>query len=335
MSVAERQAADSSTLAHGHGPGGLHQHGSRATSRRSLAIALFLTLTYLVAELVGGLMAHSLSLIADAAHMVTDAAAMGLALLAMWVSGRPASVKHTFGFYRTEILAALLNALGLWLITGWIFFEAYRRFTNPPEVQGFLMLGVGAGGLLFNLVVAWVLHRSTRGSLNVEGAFLHVLGDLLGSIAVVGASALIIAFGWYVADPVFSVIIGLLILISSGRLLWKVSHVLIEGTPSHLDLHQLCQRLEQEEGVTGVHDIHAWSITTGYDALSAHVTTNRCTGETADQMLQRLKGIASREFGISHITIQLEGSPEGCLEDHHIEHPGNPIRQPGNRKSGN
>jgi cobalt-zinc-cadmium efflux system protein len=335
MSAAEYQSADSSALSHGHGPGGLHQHGSPASSRRSLAIALSLTVSYLVAELIGGLMAHSLSLVADAAHMVTDAAAMGLALLAMWAARRPASINRTFGFYRTEILAALLNALGLWLITAWIFFEAYQRFMNPPEVQGILMLGVGAGGLLINFVLAWVLHPSTRGSLNVEGAFLHVLGDLLGSIAVVGASALIIAFGWYIADPVFSVIIGVLILISSGRLLWKVSHVLMEGTPSHLDLHQLCQRLEQEEGVTGVHDIHAWSITTGYDALSAHVTTNRSTGETTDQMLQRLRSIASREFGISHVTIQLEESPEGCLEDHHIEHPGELARQQVNRKSGN
>lgn len=334
MSAAERQTADNPALAHGHGPGSLHQHDSRASSRKSLVVALSLTIGYLGAELVGGLMAHSLSLVADAAHMVTDAAAIGLALLAMWAAVRPPSIKRTFGFYRTEVLAALLNALGLWLITAWIFFEAYQRFMNPPDVQGILMLGVGVGGLVVNFTVAWVLHRSARGSLNAEGAFLHVLGDLLGSIAVVGASALIIAFGWYIADPVFSVIIGLLILISSGRLLWKVSHVLMEGTPSHLDLHQLCQRLEQEEGVTGVHDIHAWSITTGYDALSAHVTTNHSTGETADQMLHRLRGIASREFGISHITIQLEDSPEGCVEDHHIEHPGKPARQQVSQKSG-
>jgi cobalt-zinc-cadmium efflux system protein len=335
MPAAERQPADGYTLAHSHGSGGLHQHGSRATSRKSLAIGLSLTAGYLVAELIGGLMAHSLALVADAAHMVTDVAAIGLALLAMWAAQRPASIKRTFGFYRTEILAALLNALGLWVITAWVFFEAYRRFTNPPEVQGILVLTVGAGGLLVNCLVAWVLHRSTRESLNVEGVFLHVLGDLLGSFAVLGAGVLVLVFGWHMADTVISVIIGLLILVSSGRLLWKVSHVLMEGTPSHLDLHQLCQRLEQEDGITGVHDIHAWSITTGYDALSAHVTTNRSTGETADQMLQRLRGIASREFGISHITIQLEDSPEGCVEDHHIEHPAIPARPPGNQNSGN
>jgi cobalt-zinc-cadmium efflux system protein len=276
---------------------------------------------YMLAEVVGGLASQSLALLADAGHMVTDAVAIGLALLAIWIASRPPSITRTFGMYRTEVLAALLNALSLWAITAWIFFEAYRRFMAPPEVQGILMLGVGAGGLIVNLAVAWALHGSIKESLNVEGAFLHVLGDLLGSIAVVAASVLIAIFGWFIVDPIFSVIIGVLILISSVRLLWKVSHVLMEGTPTHLDLHQLCQRLEQEAGITGVHDIHAWSITTGYDALSAHVTTDRSTRETSDQILQRLRDIASREFGISHVTIQLEDSSEGCWEDHHIEHP--------------
>ena len=298
-----------------------HQHGHRAASRRSLTTALVLTMVYMVAEIIGGLAAGSLALIADAVHMFADAAAIGLALLAMWISGRPVSITRTFGFQRTEILAALLNALGIWLITAWIFFEAYRRFMDPPEVQGTLMLIVGAGGLVINIIVAWALHRSARESLNVEGAFLHVMGDLLGSIGVIVAGVLIAVFGWFVVDAIFSIVIGVLILISSMRLIWKVSHVLMEGTPSHIDLHQLCQRMEQEAGITGVHDIHAWSITTGYDAFSAHVTTDRSTGETSDQMLSRLRGIASQEFGISHVTIQLEDTPDGCAEDHHIEHP--------------
>lgn len=302
--------------------GGWHRHDRRAASRRSLTIALSLTLTYMTVEVVGGITAQSLALLADAGHMVTDAVAIGLALGAMWIAGHPPSVTRTFGLYRTEILAALLNALSLWLIAGWIFFEAYRRMTQPPEVQGMIVLAVGVGGLLVNLAVAWTLHGPSRESLNVEGAFLHVLGDLLGSVAVVLAGILIMAFGWYIVDPIFSVVIGVLILINSGRLLWKVAHVLMEGVPAHLDLHRLCHRLEQEAGITGVHDIHAWSITTGYDAFSAHVTTDRSTGETSDQMLQRLRDIAAREFGIAHVTIQLEDSPEGCAEDHHIEHPG-------------
>ena len=315
--------ADHSTpkMTEGRSSGRPHQHTHRAASRRSLTIALLLTMSYMVAEIIGGLASGSLALIADAVHMFADAAAIGLALLAMWISGRPVSITRTFGFQRTEVLAALLNALSLWLITAWIFFEAFRRFMDPPEVEGTLMLIVGAGGLVINIIVAWALHRSARESLNVEGAFLHVLGDLVGSIGVIVASVLIAMFGWFVVDPIFSVVIGVLILAGSMRLIWKVSHVLMEGTPSHIDLHQLCQRMEREAGVTGVHDIHAWSITTGYDAFSAHVTTDRSTGETSDQMLSRLRVIAAQEFGISHVTIQLEDSPDGCAEDHHIEHP--------------
>ncbi len=298
-----------------------HHHDHRNSSRRRLGVALALTVGYMAAEIAGGLWADSLALIADAAHMLGDVAAIGLALFAIWVAGRPASIKRTFGFQRTEVLAALINVLGLWIFVGFLFYRAYLRLMAPPEVQGLLLLGVGSGGLLINIMVAWVLHRSAAESLNVEGAFIHVLGDLLGSIGVVAAGVLILAFGWHILDPIFSIIIGLLILASSARLLWKVSHVLMEGTPSHLDLHRLCQRLEAVEGVTGVHDIHAWSITTGYDAFSAHVTTDPKALKSATAVLQRLRDIASREFGISHVTIQLEDAPLWCTEDHHIEHP--------------
>ena len=298
-----------------------HSH-TREASRRNLAIALGLTAGYMVVDLVGGIMANSLSLLADAGHMVTDAGAIGLALLAMWVAGRPASIERTFGLHRTEVLAALANALGLWLIAWLIFFEAYHRFLDPPSVNGSLMMVVGGIGLLVNLAAAVVLHRSAKESLNVEGAFLHVISDVLGSIAVIGAGLLILTTGWVLGDPIFGGIIGLLIVISSARLLWKVLHVLMEGTPTHLDLHGLCQRLEQLDGITGVHDIHAWSITTGYDALSAHVTADMAILSSPGQVLERLRNIASQEFGISHVTIQLEDSEDGCVEDHHIAHPG-------------
>ena len=298
-----------------------HSH-TREASRRNLAIALGLTAGYMVVELVGGIMANSLSLLADAGHMVTDAGAIGLALLAMWVAGKPASIERTFGLHRTEVLAALANALGLWLIAGLVFFEAYHRFLDPPSVNGSLMLVVGGIGLLVNLAAAVVLHRSAKESLNVEGAFLHVISDVLGSIAVIGAGLLILTTGRVLGDPIFGGIIGLLIVISSARLLWKVLHVLMEGTPTHLDLHGLCQRLEQLDGITGVHDIHAWSITTGYDALSAHVTADMAILSSPGQVLERLRNIASQEFGISHVTIQLEDSEDGCVEDHHIAHPG-------------
>ena len=298
-----------------------HAHDHRSASRRSLSIALALIMVYMVVEVVGGLISGSLALLADAGHMLTDGAAIGLALLAIWVSGRPASIEQTFGFHRTEILAAMLNALSLWLISALIFFEASRRFNDDLQVDGGLMLGVGAVGLLVNLAAAWALHRSLGESLNVEGAFLHVVADLLGSVAVVAGGILVLAFEWNIADPIFGIVIGVLILASSLRLLWKVVHVLMEGTPSHLDLHHLCQRLEELEGVTGVHDIHAWTITTGYDALSAHVTADPTVMQDPNPVLQALRDIASSEFGIGHVTIQLEDSKDGCVEDHHIEHP--------------
>lgn len=308
---------------------GSHGHAHREASRRSLSVALVLTFSYLIAELIGGLVANSLALLADAGHLLTDTAAIGLSLLAMWIAGRPASIQRTFGFQRTEILAALLNALSLWLIAAWVFFEASQRFGDTPDVQGAVTLGVGAGGLIVNLTVAWVLHRSAGESLNVEGAFVHVLGDLMGSAAVVMSGILIITLGLNVADPIFGIIIGVLILATSARLLWKVVHVLMEGTPAHLDLHRLCQRMEQLEGVTGVHDIHAWSITTGYEALSAHVTAEASALGNPGPVLRQLRHIASSEFGIAHVTIQLEDSLTGCLENHHIEHPDAPAENGG------
>ena len=335
MSTTEHQPV---RAGHGttHGPGEVPapQRDLRAASRRSLWIALALISSYIVVEVVGGLMANSLALLADAGHMATDAAAISLALLAIWVTTRPASNRRTFGFHRTEILAALLNAFSLWIIAAWVFFEAYGRFGEPPDVRGGLMLGVGLTGFLINLAAAWVLKRSAGESLNVQGAFLHVMGDLLGSIGVVVGGLLIIAFGWSIADPIFGVIIGSLILLSSGRLLWQVLHVLMEGTPSRLDLQRLCRRLEQVEGVTGVHDIHAWSITTGYEVLSAHVTANLAAIDNPGYILQHLRDIASGEFGINHVTIQLEDSPQACEEDHHIAHTTGQTRQTDARQGG-
>ena len=321
MVETQRLVADSGH-AHQHGDRELYGHATRSARRRTLVVALALTLAYMIAEVIGGLASGSLALLADAGHMVTDGAALTLALLAIWVAGRPASIKRTFGFQRVEVLAALLNALGLWLIVTWILIEAYRRFMDPPEIQAPVVLAVGAGGLVINLLIALVLRRHADENLNIQGALFHVMGDLLGSVAVVAGGVLILAFGWFLVDPIFSVVIALLILASSGRLLWRVSHVLMEGTPAHLDLHRLCRRLEQVDGVTGVHDIHAWSITTGYEAFSAHVThVTSGSNRNPEQILQQLREIAAQEFGIAHVTIQLEESPDQCSEDHHIEHP--------------
>ena len=319
--MAQRSAGNRVDMNHRPHDAGESMSATRSAGRRRLAVALALTASFMVVEVVAGLLANSLALLADAVHMITDAAAIGMALVAIWLAGRPASIERTFGFYRTEILAALLNALALWLITALIFIEAFRRLNSEAEAQGGVMVAAGVVGLAVNAVAAWVLHKSAGKSINVEGAFLHVIGDLLGSLAVVVAGVLTMLFGWKLVDPLFGIVIGLLILFTSGRLLWKVLHVLMEGTPHNLDLIRLCQRLEQLEGVTGVHDIHAWSITTGYDALSAHVTADASAMMNPDRVLSRLRDVASQEFGIAHVTIQLEDSDEGCAEDHHIEHP--------------
>ncbi|MDA1228309.1 MAG: cation diffusion facilitator family transporter [Chloroflexi bacterium] len=297
-----------------------HSHDLRDAGRRSLWMAFALVVSFMLVEVGAGLWSNSLSLLADAAHMITDAAAIGLALFAMWIASRPESFNRTFGFHRAEVIAALLNALAMWLIAAGIFFEASGRFSQPPEIQGVPVLVVGALGLAINVVAAWLLKRTSGASVNVEGAFIHVLGDLLGSMGVIVAALLIISFGWWLADPIISIIIGILLLISSGRLLWKVLHVLMQGTPAHIDLDGLCQRLEGVAGVTGVHDIHAWTVTTGYDVFSAHVTANEASGRTREQTLLALRDIASREFGISHVTIQLEDGMAECEEVHHNPH---------------
>ena len=275
----------------------------------------------MVAEIVGGILSGSLALLADAGHMATDAAAIGLALLAMWIAERAASAERTFGFYRTEILAALLNAVALWLIVAWICFEAYHRFFQEgTHVDGWPVLWVGLGGLAVNIAAAFILHRSSEHSLNAEGAFQHVMADLLGSVGVVVSSVLIITMGWQVADPIISIVIGLLILVSSWGLMTSVVHVLLEGTPENIDVYKLCNDIEELEGVTLVHDVHAWTITSQSDAFTAHVLIDPEFPGSKDSLLTSMKNIAHEEFGISHVTIQMEESVSGCDEYHHVDH---------------
>lgn len=298
-----------------------HAHDLRGLSRRSLSFAFVLIAGYMVAEIIGGILSGSLALLADAGHMATDAAAIGLALLAMWIAERAASAERTFGFYRTEVLAALLNAIALWIIVAWICFEAYHRFgAEGAHVDGWPVLWVGLGGLAVNIAAAFILHRSSEHSLNAEGAFQHVMADLLGSVGVVISSVLIITLGWHVADPIISIVIGLLILVSSWGLMTSVVHVLLEGTPENIDVYKLCNDIEELEGVTLVHDVHAWTITSQSDAFTAHVLIDPAYGGDKDALLTAMKRIAHEEFGIAHVTIQMEESVNGCDEDHHVDH---------------
>ena len=303
---------------YGDHDGSAHDH--REAGRRRLLIALALISGFMGVEIVAGILSGSLALLADAAHMLTDAAAIALALFAMWISNRPAFIERTFGYYRTEVLAALFNVVSLWVIAGWIFFEAYHRFREVPEVAGGIVLVAGGVGLVVNLIAVWILRRSAGHSLNVEGAFRHVMADLMGSIGVVISGVLTLAFGWWIADPILGVLIGALILAGSWRLVGKVFRVLLEGTPAHLDMRRLCSELESVAGVTLVHDIHAWTITSGYESLTAHVLVDPDYPGELETLRRQLQQIAYKDFGIAHITIQIEQSLEGCTERHHFDH---------------
>ena len=303
---------------HGHHD---HAHDLRGASRRSLIIALTLITTYMFAEVVGGILSGSLALIADAGHMLTDAAAIMMALIAMWIADKAASAERTFGYQRTEVLAALINTVALWLIAGWIVFEAYHRtFQEDVHVEGLPVLIVGTGGLLINIAAAWVLHRSSQHSMNVEGAFQHVIADLLGSVGVIISAILILAFEWTLADPILSVVIAVLILLGSRHLMYTVFNVLLEGTPGHIDVYRLCKELEDIEGVTLIHDVHVWTITSGNEAFSAHILIDPGYDGDVGQMLTTMQDLVHNEFGIQHVTIQLEKTAAACVEDHHVDH---------------
>ena len=273
----------------------------------------------MIAEVIGGILSGSLALLADAGHMVTDAMAIGLALFALWIGDRLEDAERTYGFRRAEVLAALINALSLWIIVAWIFFEAYHRIRGIEDahVEGPLMLIVGTLGLIVNIIAAWLLHGSSEHSLNVEGAFWHVMGDLLGSVGVIISGVVIIFTGWNLVDPIISVVIGLLILASSWSLAKKVLVVLLEGVPKHVDVEKLCGQIEDLEHVTLVHDVHVWTIASGYESMTAHVLVDPdISKEQTDALLRRIREIAGEEHQIHHLTIQIEQTVSGCTEDH-------------------
>lgn len=286
-----------------------HQHQpTRQTSLRRLAWVLGLVCLYMVAEVVGGLLTGSLALLADAGHMLGDAGSLALALFALWIATRPRTAERTFGYHRTEILAALVNGVTLVVIALLIVVEAVERFQQPREVIPGPMMAVAFGGLVVNLVGMWLLAGSRGDSLNVRGAWLHVVSDALGSVQALAAGGLIWAFGWQWADPLASLLIAGLIAWSAWPLLAESVHVLMEGTPRHLDAEDVAAALREVEGVEDVHDLHLWTITSGFESLSVHA---RVTRRDRDDALSELREVLRRRFGIHHSTIQLEGA-EGC-----------------------
>ncbi|MFN3884571.1 MAG: cation diffusion facilitator family transporter [Rhodocyclaceae bacterium] len=290
-----------------HGHDHSHRHGGTETpgQRRRLVIAFALTWSYALVEVLAGWQGGSLALLADAGHMVTDGAALGLALLAAWLAARPASTRHTYGFGRAELFAALINALAMLAVVAGIGIEAWDRFHTPRPVDGPLVSTVAAVGLMVNLLVAWMLSHG-QDNLNVRGAFLHVLGDALGSVAAIVAGVAIWATGWTPIDPLLSILIGGLVLAASLRLLRDALHGLMDGVPYAIDLERLGKELAAVPGVVEVHDLHVWALSGARVALTAHVRVKDLADWPA--VLHGLQHEAE-EHGIGHATFQPETVP--------------------------
>lgn len=293
-------------MGHGHG----HGHGDRPDRRalsRSLGVALLLSASYLVAEVVGGILSGSLALLADAGHMLSDVASLALAMWAMRMAQRPPDRHRTFGYHRSEILAALANGATLVAVSGYILVEALHRLQQPEPVDGPLMLGIAAGGLGVNLVSLWVMHEGRAENLNVRGAWLHVLTDALGSVQALVAGVLIWQLGWTWTDPVASILIALLVVHSAWVLLKESVGILMEGSPAHLDIDVVREALLAVPGVVGLHDLHAWTIGSGFPALTAHVVHDGSRGPS--ELLREIRDLLHDRFDLEHTTVQVE--PEG------------------------
>jgi cobalt-zinc-cadmium efflux system protein len=288
--------------AHDHGSHA-HSHGRDATRWR-LALALVLAATYMVAEVRGGLFTGSLALLADAGHMLSDVAALALALFASWVAARPADNRWTYGRTRAEILAALAQGVALVAVAVVIVLEAVERLGDPQEVKGGWMLAIAAGGLLVNLVALAILNAGRHASLNVRGAWLHVLSDALGSVGAMTAGALVLAFGWYWADAAASIAISVLVLWSAWHLIREAVDILMEAAPRHLDVEDILSALSELSPVRSVHDLHVWSVGHGQVALSCHVVVPSDGQSTP--LLTEVYTLLGTRFGIDHATIQVE-----------------------------
>lgn len=291
--------------------GSSHDH-SHSRNKKTLLIAFLIITTYMVVEAVGGYLTNSLALLADAGHMLSDSISLGVGYLAFSIGEKAADQMKTYGYKRFEILAAVFNGVTLVLISLYIFYEAYHRFSDPPEIATSGMLAIAVIGLFVNILVAWILMRGgdTKENLNLRAAFLHVLSDLLGSVGAITAALLIIFFGWAWADPLASVVVAILVLISGWRVTKEAVHVLMEGTPKNVDLEQVAQTIEALPAVKSIHDLHVWSITSGKNAMSGHVVVKEHISFKDSQQVLRDIEHALFELKIGHVTVQLE------TEDH-------------------
>lgn len=290
-----------------------HTHiPSISTDERRIGITFVLIFVFMIIEIAGGLVAHSLALIADGGHMVSDAAALGMSWLAIRVGKRPADLSRSYGYKRLEVLAAFANGCTLFLIAGWIVFEAVRRFASPEPVIGSTMMAVAIAGLIANLIAFWILNTANRTNLNIRGAWLHVLGDLLGFVVAIIAAAVILWTGWSPIDPLLSILVAVLILRSAYQIVRSSSHILLEGTPPHVDTEAMSADLNSLLPVgAAVHHLHVWSLTAETPLVTLHVSCLR--QEQPTPMLSAIKSRLRERYGIGHSTIQIEQA--GCADD--------------------
>ena len=299
----------------------VHSAHERPESYRALSIALALTAGWFIVEVIGGIFTHSLALLADAGHMLSDVGALGLALFALWYSRRQATSRRSYGYYRGEFLAALFNGLALFVISLYVIVEAVRRMQNIQEINGGLMLVIAVIGLGVNIAAAWVLSRTHDKSLNVRAAFLHVVGDALGSVGVIAAGTIMVFTGWYLADPIVGIFIAVLIVFAAIRLLRHTIDVLLEGVPQHIDLLKVRDAIAGFGGIKEVHDLHIWTLATGCVAMSVHARTSLDGGWTVSSILIGLRTTMKQQFGIDHLTVQLEADD---LPDEQVHVSGDP-----------
>ncbi|TLS38166.1 cation diffusion facilitator family transporter [Pseudalkalibacillus caeni] len=286
--------------------GANHNDSSHSANKKALKISFIFITVFMVVEMAGGFITNSLALLSDASHMLSDSVALGLSLLAFKLGEKRADPAKTFGYKRFEILAAFFNGVALLGISLYIFWEAYHRFLSPPDVASTGMLIIAIIGLLVNLFVAWILLKGdTSENINLRSAYLHVLGDILGSIGAIVAALLIMFLGWSYADPIASILVSVLVLISGWRVTKDSVHVLMEGSPPNVEVDKIQVALEKIKGVVSVHDIHVWTITSGFPSLTCHLVVE--PSQDRDEILENAVELLEQEFDVNHSTIQMEG----------------------------
>lgn len=317
--ISEHNHSNGSNHSHAHGYGNSHSHGhshGHGANKNALKLSFFLIAGYMIIEFIGGLLTNSLALLSDAGHMLSDAGALGLSYLAMTWGQRQASKSKTFGYKRFEVLAAFINGLALALISIYIFWEAFERLSNPPGIMTSGMLTIAVLGLLINIAAAFILMRGdTSENLNIRSAFLHVLGDMLGSVGAIVAALLIMFFGWNLADPIASILVAILVIISAYRVTRDSIHILMEGTPLNMDTGQIKQSLLEIEHVVEVHDLHVWALSSDVPLLSCHIVIR--DPKYSSVVMEQAQRLLKEQYEIKHITIQIDRLGIQCYVEHH------------------